>query len=190
MKNLPKLINYIQSRSKFDDFHGIEHWEEVERNGILLAKYDSKINIKVVRYFAYLHDSCIEYNGNHSERIEHGKRAAKFCDEIRNTFLSSFSDNEFLLLRNACEYHTIKTSVGNITIDTCFDADRLDLPRVGIQPKASKMASKQGKEFVTNWDYYLDEYRRNFIDDLSKTKRNKALINRLFRKFKRKILIR
>jgi hypothetical protein len=31
-------------------------------------------------------------------------------------------------------------------MNTCFDADRLDLPRVGITPDPDKMATKEGAE--------------------------------------------
>lgn len=183
MKQLPALINYIQSRASFDEFHDIEHWEVVERNGMLLAKYDADINLKVVRYFAYLHDSCIENEYGEIEYLEHGKRAAEFCDEIRDTYLSSFSDEEFSLLRRACEFHTTELSLGDITIDACFDADRLDLPRVGIQPIASKMASPKGKEFADNWEAYLAEYNELLMEDLSRRKRKETFVNQLLSRF-------
>ena len=37
---------------------------------------------------------------------------------------------------------------GDITIDTCFDADRLDLVRCGIQPDPRGMATERGKELA------------------------------------------
>ena len=47
---------------KLGETHGISHWQRVERNGILLSVENGcireDINIKVVRYFAYLHDKC------------------------------------------------------------------------------------------------------------------------------------
>lgn len=182
MKKLPVLIKHIQSRAAFDEFHDIEHWEVVERNGVLLARYDADINLKVVRYFAYLHDSCIENEFGEIEYYEHGKRAAEFCDEIRDTYLSSFSDEEFSLLRRACEFHTTELSLGDITIDTCFDADRLDLPRVGIQPIASRMASLKGKEFADNYESYLTEYNELLMEDISKNKRKETFVNQLLKK--------
>lgn len=36
------------------------------------------------------------------------------------------------------------------TIDACFDADRLDLGRVGITPDPEKMATERGKELAGN----------------------------------------
>ena len=36
------------------------------------------------------------------------------------------------------------------TIDACFDADRLDLGRVGIDPDPERMATERGKEIANN----------------------------------------
>ena len=44
---------------------------------------------------------------------------------------------------------------GNATIDVCFDADRLDLGRVGIFPEPEKMATKQGAYFAKHAIFYL-----------------------------------
>ena len=38
---------------------------------------------------------------------------------------------------------------GEPTIDACFDADRLDLGRVGITPDPNKMATAKGKELAS-----------------------------------------
>ena len=35
-----------------------------------------------------------------------------------------------------------------ITIDVCFDSDRLDLPRAGITPDPAQMATKEGAEMA------------------------------------------
>lgn len=109
--------------------HGLPHWQRVERNGIILATLE--VNITVIRLFAYLHDKCRIDNGYD---VEHGKRAAIMIHEIRHTLLKELTDNEFELLFKACELHTTMLRTGNPTIDTCFDADRLDLERVEIRP--------------------------------------------------------
>ena len=46
------------------------------------------------------------------------------------------------------ELHGISHSTGNPTIDACFDADRLDLRRVGITHDPNKMATEKGKELA------------------------------------------
>ena len=48
---------------------------------------------------------------------------------------------------------------GNATIDVCFDADRLDLGRVGIVPNPKRMATEQGAYYAANI-YLIDELRK------------------------------
>ena len=73
--------------------HGLPHWQRVERNGILLSVENGKlredINIKVVRFFAYLHDKC---RLNDWADLEHGVRAADMLPIIRDTILKDFTD--------------------------------------------------------------------------------------------------
>lgn len=151
IKNLQKIINYVSKISSFSKLHWIEHWKRVEKNGILLAKNNSEVNLKVVRYFAYLHDSCRKSD---DEDLLHGKYSSKLCEKLRSTLLKDLTNQEFYQLKTACEFHTIKSYIGDITIDTCFDADRLDLTRVWIKPISEKMATKKGKFFAENRDQY------------------------------------
>ena len=59
--------------------HGIEHWRQVEHNGILLAD-NTGADIDVVRLFAIFHDSK-RSNDNYDSR--HGMRGAEFAKECR-----------------------------------------------------------------------------------------------------------
>ncbi len=45
----------------------------------------------------------------------------------------------------AIQHHTDGATSGDPTIGTCWDADRLDLGRVGIVPSARKMSTQPGK---------------------------------------------
>ena len=131
--------------------HGLPHWQRVERNGILLSMENGRIrediNIKVVRFFAYLHDKCRLDNWTD---WEHGVRSADMLSSIRDTILKDFTDEEVCLLEKACRYHTTEHRTGNPTIDVCFDADRLDLDRVGIVPDPERMATEQGAYYAEN----------------------------------------
>ena len=69
---------------------------------------------------------------------------------FRNTILKDFTDEEESLLEKACRYHTTEHRTGNPTIDVCFDADRLDLCRVGIVPNPKRMATEQGAYYAAN----------------------------------------
>ena len=125
--------------------HGLPHWERVERNGLLLAT--DEVSTTVVRLFAYLHD---KWRIDNWEDLEHGKRAAEHLLKLRKTLLIELAEEEFELLLKACELHTVCHKTGNITIDTCFDADRLDLLRVGIVPNPEKMATERGAYYAKN----------------------------------------
>lgn len=69
---------------------------------------------------------------------------------IRNTILKDLDNEEIDLLEKACRYHTTEHRTGNETIDICFDADRLDLGRVGITPDPERMATAQGAYYAAN----------------------------------------
>ena len=66
------------------------------------------------------------------------------------------NDNDIHLLKEACRLHTVATKTGNPTIDACFDADRLDLRRVGIIPDPARMATKKGKKIASLLQSKLD----------------------------------
>ena len=66
------------------------------------------------------------------------------------------SNEQIAKLKRACELHTIEHRTEDVTIDTCFDADRMDLLRVGIMPDPKRMATKRGAELVS--DPYYEVY--------------------------------
>ncbi len=120
--------------------HGIAHWDRVAKNADLLNTSD--VDLLVVKAFAYIHD--VERKDDGSD-IRHGPRAAALVDEIRDTELAFLNDDEILKLKKACELHTTTWRTEDATVNACFDADRLDLGRVGIAPNPDKMATVQGK---------------------------------------------
>lgn len=138
-----RVRDYVQTHSRNAGAHGMDHWDRVYGNGQRLMTPD--VNPLVVGLFAYLHDSCRLDDG---EDLEHGPRAARLIDRLRDTLLSDVPDEEVRLLREACRLHTVSDRTGNPTIDACFDADRLDLGRVGIIPDPARMATEKGKELA------------------------------------------
>jgi len=148
---------------KLGKIHGLSHWQRVERNGIILSSENGSIrkdiNIKVVRFFAYLHDKC---RLNDWADLEHGVRSADMLPSIRNTILRDLNDEEVSLLDKACRYHATEHRTGIPTVDVCFDADRLDLGRVGIVPNPKRMATEQGTYYAANI-HLIEEFHNNFI---------------------------
>ena len=130
----PGLIDSIISQFALDinSLHGIKHWRRVAEIGNYLAKHTGA-DIEVVNLFAYLHDSKRE---DEYEDLWHGKRASIFVEELYNKKPFDISKSQLDKLLFACEHHSNSNVKSNdVTIQTCWDADRLDLHRVGTIPK-------------------------------------------------------
>ena len=135
------LQDYILSHRLFEsELHGLTHWQQVERNGLLLAS-ETGADTTVVRLFALFHDSKRADDGID---IVHGARGAEFAKECFEEHRLDITQEQFDKLYHACKYHTTEPRSGDTTIDTCYDADRLDLGRVGIALDPKKMATSFG----------------------------------------------
>lgn len=74
-----------------------------------------------------------------------GARAAEFLTELRGTVVS-LSDNETRLLAYACTHHSDGYTEADVTVQTCWDADRLDLGRVGIRPHPRYLCTSAARD--------------------------------------------
>jgi uncharacterized protein len=146
-----KVIELLNRESAFynSSIHGIAHWKTVERNGHYLAKFNSA-DIKVISYFSYFHDCMRE---NEGEDDKHGRRGAKFAEKFRS--LIDLTDRQFKQLTDACEGHTDCKRAECTTINTCWDADRLDLGRVGISPSAEFLFNQEAKRIAILKDFIV-----------------------------------
>jgi uncharacterized protein len=105
----------------------------------------------VVSLFAFLHDSCRW--SDHTDR-EHGHRAATFVETLREERLIAIGDEEARLLCFACTHHSAGLLDADITVQTCWDADRLDLGRVGIQPDPRYLCTPAARDReLIDWAY-------------------------------------
>lgn len=109
--------------------HGPRHWARVERNGLYLAR-GANVSPDVISMFALFHDAC-RVNDGHDPG--HGERGAAFARDLRPA-LDFLDDAALAQLIFACTWHTDLVHHDDPTIQICFDADRLDLGRVGIEP--------------------------------------------------------
>ena len=139
-----------------ESIHGPGHWRRVERNGLLIAKQNGA-DADVVRLFAVFHDSRREHDGSDDT---HGARGAAYAALMRGTMFD-LNDSQFKLLHYACTWHTHGQLNQNPTIGACWDADRLDLGRVGMAPKAKYMSTKLGREIAARGsvETYLQSIR-------------------------------
>ncbi len=112
-----------------EGFHGQDHWIRVLQNAREIAGVTGA-SLRVLELFAVLHDSKRE-NENHDP--EHGHRAAAHAETLRGTWFQ-LDDEEMELLVEACRYHSDGLTEAHPTVQACWDADRLDLGRMGIRP--------------------------------------------------------
>ncbi len=125
--------------------HGPSHWGRVERMAVRLA-HSTGANVVVVRLFAIFHDCCRADDG---DDIDHGPRAAKL---LRRHFGSTLPLNREgrQCLIYAVDHHTDGVTSTDPTIGTCWDADRLDLWRVGIKPSPAFMSTAAGQTLAAS----------------------------------------
>lgn len=112
-----------------DGCHGIAHWARVLDIGQRLAD-TTEADRDVVTLFALFHDACRENEGHDPD---HGQRGAELAAQLRDDYFE-LSDQQFSLLLQACQGHTCQRNHADITVQTCWDSDRLDLGRVGVYP--------------------------------------------------------
>lgn len=144
-----EIFDLLRRESLFfnSPIHGINHWKTVERNAHYLANFNDA-DREVLSYFAYFHD-CMREN----EYIDrgHGPRAAAFAKRYRD--LIPLNDIQFKQLTDACKGHTYGERPECITINTCWDADRLDLPRVGVRPDSNRLHNVEAKRIADTGDF-------------------------------------
>jgi uncharacterized protein len=116
--------------------HGPAHWARVLENGRRLAPVTGA-DIAVVELFALFHDS---QRGNENLDPGHGARGGQLAGSLRE-LLPGLTDPQVTLLTEACALHTRGFTEADVTVATCWDADRLDLGRVGIRPRATKLCT-------------------------------------------------
>jgi len=155
IKSAWQLAQAQRTPQQLKTIHGLRHWKHVEEAGLSMAAKDERISKTVVRLFACFHD-CKRLSDGFDR--QHGPRAAAFLEEIRTSNLGWLSDEEFRQLHEAVLKHTSQQEpTGDITVDTCIDADRLDLGRIGIAPDPDKLLTPLGKEKAINKEYELNK---------------------------------
>ncbi len=132
------LMSLIQRGFALDleGIHGIHHWARVCENGLRLAK-ETGADPELTELFAYLHDSQRLTEG---WDLEHGRRAAAFAQSLQGSYLS-LCEERLELLTYACIHHSDGLMDADVTVQACWDSDRLDLGRIGIQPDPQRLCT-------------------------------------------------
>jgi len=130
-----------QYRLPPEGIHGVAHWARVAENGRRLAEITGA-HKDTVTLFAYLHDAC-------RETLEwdplRGVRAADLARRWRGTYFD-LPAHEFDLLYLACARQSDGLLEADITLQTCWDADRLEIGRVGMMIIPSRLCTEAARD--------------------------------------------
>lgn len=137
------LIRHLRAQFSIDwrGHHGISHWARVRVNGLTLARLNGA-NAHVVELFAFFHDARRQ---NEHTDDGHGSRGAALARQLQGQLFEA-SPLEMDLLQYACERHSDGLLRADTTVMTCWDADRLDLGRVGITPDPRYLCTDEAKQ--------------------------------------------
>jgi uncharacterized protein len=120
--------------------HGVAHWSRVRLNGKELAS-GTEADMHVIELFALFHDSR-----RMNEHVDdgHGARGFVLAKQWQGKYFDA-SMTQMDTLEFACIQHSDGVMSGPLTAQICWDADRLDLLRVGITPLAKYLCTPQAK---------------------------------------------
>lgn len=139
-----------------DGVHGEAHWARVHENGLRLAEH-SGADTEIIELFAYLHDVKREDDG---WDLEHGRRSAEFVRSLQGGLLA-LPGAKLELLVYACARHSDGLTEADVTVQTCWDADRLDLGRIGIRPIPRFLCTDAAKDpALIEWAFHRSQSTR------------------------------
>lgn len=161
-----QMFKFKSSQALFDrksPIHGYSHFLRVKHN-ILLLGNSYKLEQSNLELFAFYHD-ILRFNDG--DDPDHGKRGSELfkkntelnIQKKRGLFISQEMIEKICF---ACENHTTMLRSGDKLIDICFDADRLDLMRIGVKPDPSKMATHIGAHYAENYEVYVSDVQKLF----------------------------
>ena len=149
-----ELLATIRAQFRLDwtGHHGFPHWARVYRHGLYVGRAVGA-DLRVVELFAFLHDSQRQ---NEDTDPEHGNRAAEYARWLHAKGWFELDRTALDLLVSACERHSQGHLEADPTVMACWDADRLDLGRVGIRPDSRRLCTAPARD----GDYLERAWRR------------------------------
>ena len=132
------------AREKFglevSGIHGESHWHRVIKNARRIVRADGG-DIVVATLFGVFHDCCRDDDGSDHR---HGLRAAEYV----KTLDLGLHPDQLRILCWAMSHHTTPKVSGNPTVGACWDADRLDLGRVGYIIDPQFLSTDEGYKIL------------------------------------------
>ena len=150
----PNLLKIILKDYRLSPrgIHGVSHWMRVIRYGLDLAE-KTGANRPVVVLFGLLHDSC---RRNDSRDPGHGRRAAAYVHQLADRNILRLSPTELITLKEACAGHTSGLGPDYLpcpTVQTCWDADKLDLHRLGYEIDTRQLWTEAAIQRAVNREF-------------------------------------
>ena len=143
--------------------HGLSHWSRVLENGRRFVELNNA-KLEVVQLFAVFHDAK---RVNERMDFDHGRRGADYASSLRGK-LFDLSKEDFDLLYTACAYHTDGLTESDVTVMCCWDADRLDLGRIGIDAQPQYLCTDSAKN-PDLMEWAGKRSHETFVPDLIRT---------------------
>lgn len=125
--------------------HGSNHWIDVEHHARPIAS-ETGADETVCRLFAWFHDVARQSEGSDPQ---HGPRAAAWLESHRDE-LGQLTEAQWSTLRYVVRDYTKGRTSSNPTIGACWDADRLDLWRLGIEAKPELLSTQNARNWQAN----------------------------------------
>lgn len=146
-----RFFEHVLERSPCasSQWHGADHWLGVADVGLDLLAAGADADAAIVFAFATLHDS---QRLSESGDRDHGARAAEFARELNDTGLLRFDDARLTVLCDALERHDAGGTSTDPSTAVCWDADRLTLARLGIQPDPELLSTQAAKSLAGDAD--------------------------------------
>lgn len=137
------VIEFALKSTRVDrnGLHHIDHWVRVCQYGMLIGTTEGA-DLKVVAYFAMLHDAARRNDGTD---LYHGEHMANLLEMRHGDVIAELDMTQKSLLLHAIASHSDGQTSDDVTVGTCWDADRFDLSRLGVTPSPELMSTDTAK---------------------------------------------
>jgi uncharacterized protein len=143
---ISQALLYATEAAKSSKLHGPKHWRSVTALGAQLCRETPGADAHVVALFAAFHDTQRLTDGHDPL---HGRRAAGLAVRLYASGVFQATEEQMQLLFPALAAHTDGFVSNDPTVGVCWDADRLDLPRCGIQPNPEMLSTSAAQRLCS-----------------------------------------